>query len=98
MLTGGAFMLSFELRLDLHENTGGYDKTIERFDRAGRRLEDIDDALMRAHLELFAGLLVDMRAPKNRVSLDPCRHRNRPTNAGVSTLRMIHDFSCGRIE
>src|SRR6202161_4076418 len=66
-----------ELSFNLHEHARRHDQPIKRFDRARGRFEDIDDAFMRPHLELFAALLVDMRAPQHRIPLDPGRNRNR---------------------
>jgi hypothetical protein len=84
---------SGKLSLDLHEDTGRHDQTIQRFDGSSGRLKDIDNALVRPHLKLLTRLLVNMRATEDRVTLDPGRNRNRSAHTGVGTLGVINDFS-----
>src|SRR5215212_6459397 len=83
---------NLKLRLDLHEHTGRNDKAIERFNRAGGGFKDIDDALVRAHLELFARFFIDMRAAQHRISLDPGRHGDGAADTGVGPLGVVDDF------
>src|SRR5258706_9217623 len=86
------------LGLDLHEDTGRNNQAIERFDRAGGRLEDVDDALVRPHLKLLPRFLIDVRATQNRVPLNARRHRNRPADPGIGALGMLDDFLRRRIQ
>src|ERR1700723_1860753 len=97
-LLAGAYMSVKYLRLDLYENTSRNDQAIQSFHRAGGGFENINHALMRAHLELLARLLINMRASQNRISLDPSRNRNGSTNAGVGPLGVIDDFLRRRIQ
>jgi hypothetical protein len=46
--------------LDLDEHAGGDDEAVEGLDGAGVGFGDVDDALVRADLELLARLLVDV--------------------------------------
>src|SRR5437588_8917741 len=69
--------------LDLHKDTGRDDQAVERLDGPGGGLEDVDDALVGAHLELLARLLIDVRTAQHRVALDPRGDRDRPAHAGV---------------
>ena len=80
------------LGLDLHEDAGRDDEAVERFDRAGGGLEDVDDALVRPHFELLAALLVDVRRPQHRVALDARGDRDRTTNPGIGALGVLDDF------
>src|SRR5262245_33396973 len=47
--------------LDLDVDAGGEVELHQRVHGLRRRIDDVEQALMRAHLELFAALLVDMR-------------------------------------
>src|SRR4030095_2633815 len=47
--------------LDLDVDAGGKIELHQRIDRLRRRIDDVEQPLVRAHLELLAALLVDMR-------------------------------------
>src|SRR5690242_21901504 len=53
---------------------------------------------MRAHLELLAALLVDVRRTVHRELLDPGRQRNRATDLGAGALSRVDDLARRRIE
>src|SRR5262245_7258792 len=53
---------------------------------------------MRAHLELFARLFIDMRAAQHRISLDAGRHGDGPAHPGVGPLGVVDDFLRRRIQ
>ena len=53
---------------------------------------------MRAHLELLAALLVDVRRAVHRELLDPRRQRDRPTDLRAGALGRVHDLARRRIE
>ena len=55
-------------------------------------------ALVRAHLELLAALLVDVRRPVDREALDARRQRDRTPHLRARTLRRVHDLTRRRIE
>ena len=44
----------------------------QSIDGLGRRLEDVDETLMRTHLKLFTRILIDMRGTKNRIYILLC--------------------------
>src|SRR5580704_16032482 len=66
------------LELDLDVDAGGEVELHQRVHRLRCRIDDIEQAFVRAHLELFAALLVDVRRAVDGEFLDPCRQRNRP--------------------
>src|SRR6185437_3979280 len=81
-----------KLNLDLHEHTRRDNQAIERVDRARGGFENIDDAFMRPHFELFARFLIDVRTPQHRIPFDPGRHGDGPAHPGVGPLGVIHDL------
>src|SRR5439155_18477049 len=97
-LSAGAQLYVRDLRLDLHEHAGRDDQAVQRFDGTRRRLEDVDHALVRAHLELLATLLVDVRAAEHGVALDAGRDGDRATDAGVGPLGMVDDLLRRRVQ
>ena len=70
-------ILSPTRRLDLDIHARRKAQFVERFDRLGGRLDNINQTLVRANLELLPRLLIDVRAPEDRVAFDPGRQRNR---------------------
>src|SRR6266550_625530 len=63
--------------LDLDVDTGRQIELHQRVHRLRRRLEDVDQPLVRADLELLARLLVDMRRPQDRPLVLRGRQRDR---------------------
>src|ERR1700722_12128744 len=86
------------LELDLDVDTGGKIELHQRVHRLRRRIDDIEQALVRAHFELLAALLVDMRRAVDGELLDPRRQRNRPANLRTGALGGIDDLARRRIE
>src|SRR5436190_15655069 len=84
--------------LDLHEHAGRDDQAVKGLDGPGGRFEDVDHALVGAHLKLLARLLVDVRAPEHRVPLDARRDGDGAAYAGVGALRVIDDLPRRRVE
>src|SRR3546814_5084613 len=80
------------LQLDLDIDAGGEVELHQRVDRLRRRVDDVENPLMRTDLELLATLLVDMRRTQNRIALDAGRQRNRTAHLGARALRRIHDL------
>src|SRR5688572_9661025 len=64
------------LELDLDVDARRQVELHQRIDRLRRRVDDIEQALVRAHLELLAALLVDVRRAVDREALDARRQRN----------------------
>src|SRR6266576_2753421 len=70
----GAWSLElFAECLDLHVHTRRQLELHERVDGLRRRLQDVEQPLVRPHLELLARLLVDVRRAEDRVA----RHLRR---------------------
>src|SRR5262245_2803637 len=84
--------------LDLDVDTGGEVELHQRVHGLRRRIDDIEQALMRAHLELFAALLVDVRRPVDRELLDLGRQRNRAAHLRARALGGRHDLARRSIE
>src|SRR5271170_1158976 len=86
------------LELDLDVDAGGEVELHQRIDRLRRRIDDVEQSLMRAHFELLAALLVDMRRAVDGELLDLGRQRDRPTHLRAGALRRIDDLARRRIE
>src|SRR6202011_1333148 len=63
-----------------------------------RRIDNIEKALVRAHLELLAALLVDVRRTVDGELLDAGRQRNGSANLSTGPFRRVHDLTRRRIE
>src|SRR5205807_2967055 len=64
-----------ELDLDVH--AGRQVETHQGIDHFRVRVEDVDDPLVGAHLELFTRVLVDERRTDHRLAVDLGRQRDR---------------------
>src|SRR5690606_30452949 len=87
---------SLELDFDVHAS--GQVELHKRIDRLRGRVHNIEQALVSAHLELLAALLVDVRRAVDRELLDPGRQRNRATDIGAGALCRRHDLPRGSVE
>src|SRR6202048_21963 len=70
----------------------------ERVHRVRRGLQNIDQALVRAHFELLTRFFVHVRRTQHRPAIDGSGQRNRPNYIGAGTLRGVHDFLGGLVE
>lgn len=86
------------LCLDLDENARRNHQSVECLYGSSRRLEDIDEAPMRAHFELFPRFLVYVWAAKHGVTLDPGGERNRTSHPCASSLGLFHNLNRRCIE
>src|SRR5262245_40267304 len=68
----------------------------ERVQRLLRRLEDVEQALVRANLELLARLLVHVRRAQHGELVDLGRQRHGAGDAGPGALGGVHDLT-GRL-
>src|SRR5207249_1935409 len=93
-----ASLLRSSLELDFHINTGSKIELHQRIDRLRRRIDNIEKPPVRAHLELLAALLVDMRRSVHRKPLDTGWKRDRTTDLGAGSLCRVHDLTRRRIE
>src|ERR1700720_3309948 len=66
--------------LDLNVDAGGEIELHQRVHRLRRRIDNIEQSFMGAHLELLAAFLVDVRRSVDRELLDLGRQRDRPAH------------------
>src|SRR5262245_24305631 len=86
------------LKLDLDVDAGRQVELHERIDCLRRGIDDVEQALVRAHLKLLAALLVDVRRAVDGEALDARRQRNRPAHLRAGALGRVDDLARGRIE
>src|SRR3954451_7720680 len=84
--------------LDLDVDAGAQIELHEGVERLLRGLENVEEPLVRADLELLPALLVDVRRAQNGELVDPGRERNRPRDAGTGALRRLDDLTCALVE
>src|SRR5581483_881017 len=84
------------LYLDLDVDAGGQLEALERVDRLGARLQDVEQALVDAHLEVLAAVLVLVRRADDRVAVLLGRQRDRPPDGGLRTQDRLDDLA-GRL-
>jgi hypothetical protein len=72
-------------KLDLDAYSGGKFETREVFDRARRRIDDVDETPMRSHLEVLACVLVLVWRSDDAIDLSLGRKRNGARNSGPGT-------------
>src|SRR3954452_24073384 len=68
-------------------------KALQRVNGFRRGLEDVDQALVRAHLEMLARVLVLERRANHAVDVLLGRQRHRPRDAGPGALRRLDDLA-----
>src|SRR5580692_12189445 len=86
------------LELDFDVDTGSQVELHEGIDGLRGRVDNVEKALVRAHLELLAALLVHMRRTVDGELLDAGRQRNGSANLRTGALRRVHDLTRRRIE
>src|SRR5579859_7469781 len=86
------------LKFDLDIHAGRQLQAHQRIDRLVRRLDDVDQPLVRAHLELLARILVDERPAIDRVLLNARGQRDWPGHRGAGALRRLDDLLSRLIE
>src|SRR5262245_51967261 len=86
------------LELDLHVHARRQVELAERVDRRLRRLEDVEQALVGADLELLARLLVDVRRAVDGEALDVRRERDRPGHPSAGAADRLDDLAHGLVE
>src|ERR1700689_5445134 len=86
------------LELDFDVDTGGQIELHEGIDGLRGRIDNVEKTLVRAHLELLAALLVDVRRTVDGELLDARRQRDRSANLGTGTFRRVHDLTRRRIQ
>src|SRR5690606_17212829 len=86
------------LQLDLDIDPGRQVELHQGIDGLWRRIDDIEEPLVRAHLELFPALLVDMWRAQHGELLHPRRQRNRAAYLRTGALCRVDDLPRGGIE
>src|SRR5262245_31984804 len=86
------------LQLDFDVDAGGEVELHQRVHRLRRRIDDVEQTLVGADLELLAALLVDMRRPVDGELLDPGRQRNRAAHLRACPLGRIDDLARRLVE
>src|SRR5207245_10759475 len=82
----------FMSALDLDAHAGREAETLEGVDDARVEVENVDDALVRAHLELLARVLVDERAADHGQLGDLGGNRDGAGSARVGTAGRVDDL------
>src|SRR6202011_2737876 len=90
------FCVSSELDFDV--DTRGQIELHQGIDGLRGRVDNVEKALIRAHLELLAALLVNVRRTVDGELLDAGRQRNRSANLCTGPFRRVHDLTGRRIE
>src|ERR1700743_792950 len=84
--------------LDLDVHTSRKIELHQSVDRLLRRLENIDQALVRADLKSFTRLLIDVRRTQHAILILHCRQRNRTRNLCTRTLRSVYNLTGRSVE
>jgi hypothetical protein len=79
-------------------STSGQVELHERVQGLLRRVEDVEEPLVGADLELLARLLVDVRAAKDREFVDAGGERDRPRDASAGALCGVDDLARRLVE
>src|SRR5439155_23740785 len=95
---GGFLFVLFTERLDLHIHSSGEIKLHQRIHGLRRRIEDVQQTLVRADLELLSRFLVHVRRTQHRVLVLHRGQRNRTSDLSASALRRGHNLRCRLIE
>src|SRR5436190_3619016 len=85
-------------QLKLHVDACSKIELHQRVVRLRRGLHDVEQPLVRSHLELLARLLVDVRRTIDGEFLDPRRKRDGPANESTRAARRVGDVASSLIE
>src|SRR5690606_4028196 len=86
------------LELDLDVDAGRKVEPHERVDRLGRRIDDVDQPLVRAHLEVLAAVLVLVRRADDAVHVLLGRQRHRARDLGARPRHRLNDLLRGGVD
>jgi hypothetical protein len=78
--------VEISLQLDIDFHARGQIQLGQGIDGLRGRFDDIDEAFMGAHLELFLRVLIDKRRPYDAEFLDARRQRYRPHGHGAGAF------------
>src|SRR5215207_8750472 len=88
-----SFDMVFESLLDVHVDAGRQIDAHERVDRLRRRVEDVDQPLVRAHLEVLAAVLVLERRADDAVDVLLGGQRHRADDPRTRTGHGVDDLA-----
>src|SRR5579884_4366193 len=80
-------------QLNLHVDARGEIELHQRVDRLRRRLHDVEQPLVRPHLELLPRLLIDVRRPVDGEFLDTRRKGNWTADESTRAARRVGDVA-----
>src|SRR3954466_1059608 len=86
-------VMSLTSELDLDVDTGRQVEAHERVDGLRRGVDDVDEALVRAHLEVLAGVLVLVRRADHDVDVLLGRQRHGAGDLGTRAGDGVHDLA-----
>src|SRR5439155_1242092 len=78
--------------LDLDVDAGGQVELHQRVHGLRRGIDNVEQSLVGAHLELLARGLVDVWAPQHGPAVDDRRQQHRPRDAGARPAYRLHDL------
>ena len=87
-----------KLDLDLDVDAGGQVELLALVARLGGGLDDVEQALVGAHIELVHALLVDVGGAVDGEALDLGREWDRAGDDGTGTGRGLGDLGRGAVE
>src|SRR5438128_5418947 len=79
-------------QLDLDVDAGGQVELHQRVHGLRRGIDNVEQSLVGAHLELLARGLVDVWAPQHGPAVDDRRQQHRPRDAGARPAYRLHDL------
>src|SRR5579875_3404771 len=90
--------IAMALQLDFDIDASRELQAHQRIDGLARRLDDVDQPLMRADLELLARILIEEGRAVEGDLLDTRRQRHRASHSGACAFRRLDDLPRGLIE
>src|SRR5699024_2177695 len=85
------------LELDLDVDVVGEVESHERIDGLRRRIDDVDQTLVRAHFEMLTAVLVLVWRTDDAVHALLRRQRHGAHNSRTSASDGVHDLACGTV-
>src|SRR5262249_49461838 len=84
--------IGMALKLDLDVDPGGKVELRQGVHRLRRRVQDVEEPLVSADLELLAGLLVHVGRAEHRPATDRGREQDGPGHSGPGPSHGLHDL------
>ena len=83
---------------DFDVDAGRQFDALQAVDRLRVRVDDVDEALVDAHFEVLAGVLVDVRSTDDREAMLVGRQRDRATDRGARAGDSLDDLACRLVD